>query len=241
MNIPWASVVASDQRVAVDSSGARIGGSKEFDWILTPKIAGELDVPPLRYAYFNPATRRYEVAQSAPASVHVLAGALAAVDTGHVEPTLPLRTVYGGPTGVPWSSHPMFWLVLALAPLPALRARWRGRRRAPGRRVLSPVARMIEASRAEPQGADGRAVRHTYVSVLGERLGLDAEALSTPGALRHALRRAGVTVDTAHEAEALLRNLDVAAFSAHGVAAPRRGRRGRRAHPAHRCRGAAPP
>ena len=50
-----------DERVQVDTLARKIAGAKEFDWVLTPKVAGELDLPPIRYTYFNPETRRYEI------------------------------------------------------------------------------------------------------------------------------------------------------------------------------------
>jgi hypothetical protein len=215
LDVPWASAVPSDQRVQVDSTSAHIGGRKEFDWVLTPRIAGELDVPPVRYSYFDPATRRYETARSNPIRVRVLPGALANADTSKGEAPLPVRTIYTGPGHAPLSSHPVFWLVLALAPLPALRARWRSRRPR-GRRSKSVHARLGDAARVGFADQDGRSLRREFVRALGERLAVDAEAFSTPGALRTALRRAGVQAPTANAAEALLRQLDAAAFAPDG-------------------------
>ena len=43
--LPWASLVKGDERVQVDTAARRIAGAKEFDWVLTPRIAGELDLP----------------------------------------------------------------------------------------------------------------------------------------------------------------------------------------------------
>ena len=188
--------------------------------MLTPTVAGELDVPPVRYSYFDPATRRYEVARSTPVRVRVLPGALANADTTRGEAPLSVRGVYGGPVHAPLSSHPLFWLALALAPLPAVRARWRQRRRSAGARRLNPLARMTAAANLTAAGGDERSVRRAYVSVLAERLGLDAEAFSTTGALRGALRRAGVSAEAADAAEALLRDLDAAAFALDGRLSP---------------------
>src|SRR5207248_8195882 len=92
--LQWATLVDGDERVAVDSSTPRIGGSKEFDWVLTPRIAGELDVPPIRYPYFNPDARRYEVASTSSAHLRVGAGLLASADTASPETLLSLRSRY---------------------------------------------------------------------------------------------------------------------------------------------------
>ena len=74
VGVPWGSLVKGDERVQVDSNARRISGAKEFDWVLTPKIAGELDLPPIHYTYFNPDSRRYEVASTNPTRVHISAG-----------------------------------------------------------------------------------------------------------------------------------------------------------------------
>ncbi|MDE3172141.1 MAG: BatD family protein, partial [Gemmatimonadota bacterium] len=118
--VPWATVVPADARVQVDTSGRRISGSKEFDWILTPRLAGAMGLPVVRYAYFDPQARRYRVASSAPASVRVQPGTLATLDTGQTPRVLPLRPTYRGALAPPLSSTPAFWFLLALAPLPAL-------------------------------------------------------------------------------------------------------------------------
>ncbi|HEX8724724.1 MAG TPA: hypothetical protein VF737_04970 [Gemmatimonadaceae bacterium] len=220
LDVPWATAVPSDERVHVDSGAAPIGGTKAFDWILTPRIAGELDVPPATYAYFDPATRRYETTRSSAASVRIAPGTLAALDTSRQEPPLAVRTFYDGQTGAPLSSHPVFWLALALVPLPALRARWRDRRRGRGIRAVTPIER-VEAARTAATGPAGaRMLRRAYVNALADRLGIEAEAFTTAGELRRTLRRAGVSVATAGDAEALLRALDAAAFSGAGAPAP---------------------
>ncbi|MDE3152030.1 MAG: BatD family protein, partial [Gemmatimonadota bacterium] len=147
LTVPWASAVPSDERVQVDSTGARIGGAKEFDWVLTPRTPGDLDVPAVRYVYFDPGLRRYAVAGAGVVRVRIAPGALAAIDTTHRASGLPVRTVYHGPAGAPLSSHPIFWLLLTLAPVPALRARWRDRRRrARGARPVPPMTRLASAA-----------------------------------------------------------------------------------------------
>ena len=219
LDIPGVALVPADERVHVDSTGRLIGGSKEFDWILTPRVAGELDLPPVHYRYFDPETRRYATATSPAATVRVRSGTLAALDTTRAEDTLSLRTVYRGPIGAPLSSHPLFWWALALAPMPALGARWRNRRRWSKRRAVSAHARLEQVAHASAAANDSRSLRHAFVAALADRLGLDAETFTSAGALRRALRRSGAPTDAADAAEALLRELDAAAFSAGGTLA----------------------
>jgi hypothetical protein len=210
LDIPWATLVRADERVQVDSTARRIRGAKEFDWVLTPRVAGELDLPPIRYGYFNPDTRRYAVTSAAGARVTIAPGALAVVDTLRAEPLLPLRLRYRGPIDRPPHERGYFWLVLALAPLPALVGRVR---RAPRRSpTLSAAARLRALARARPALHDACELRRAFASALGERLGVSSERFTRSGALARALRRAGVSVSTAADAEVLLRQLDEAAY-----------------------------
>ncbi len=217
VRIPWAGLVAADERVTVDSSSARVGGVKEFDWVLTPRIAGEFDVPPVRYGYFNPGTRRYEIAIARGDRLRVANGALANADTGQAEGPLSIRASYAGPASPSPQSSPFFWLVLALVPLPALVSRVRQRGAAPVAPRASRNSMQVLAQAAELN--DAVELRRHYVRALAQRLGASPSDFTDPGALARALRRAGVSDSTAIRAEAQLRDLDSAAY-AHGGALP---------------------
>ena len=213
VQIPWAGLVPADERVAIDSSNPRIGGTKEFDWVLTPRIAGEFDVPPVRYGFFDPGTRRYDVATADGRRVRIAPGALASADTGSAEPVLAIRTWYGGPVWPPLQSRPVFWLTLALAPLPALvtRARRRSADRSAVATPADPMKELVDAT-----SRDAVQLRRQYVRALALRLGCSPQDFTHPGALDRALRRAGVSAETARRAEALLRDLDAAAYAGTG-------------------------
>ena len=214
--IPWASVVPSEERVSVDSTSNVISGNKEFDWVLTPRIAGTVTLPSIYYPYFDPNTRRYEVAMSAPETLSILPGTLASVDTVRTDTTtvLAIRSTFRGELDTPLHSHDLFWLILALIPLPAavagLRARWRPLRRSDGPK------HQLRSLAARKAGERTGTIRRVYVNALGDRLMVSAEELSRRGALARALRRAGVTRETAANAELLLRELDVASYSGSG-------------------------
>ena len=216
VSVPWASLVRSDERVRVDSLSSRIRGYKEFDWVLTPKVAGELDVPPIQYSYFNPDQRRYLTAQSSPVRVRVGTGALAGADTAHTEELLSIRPRYRGPTSPPLHQHLAFWFAIAAAPLPFIAFRSRERRR---QVVLAepPAARLrrIAASAREAPPT----IRRAFGEALGERLGLSPTVFTRPGALARALRRSGVSREVAEGCERLMRELDGAAYSRDGALA----------------------
>jgi len=216
LDVPWAGVIPADERVRVDSGGMRVGGMKEFDWVLTPRLAGEFDVPPVRYGYFDPSRRRYDVATSEARRVRVERGALAASDTGSLDGALGIRMRYSGAAWPPLHSHPAFWLVLALAPLPALVTRARRRPSARGRPVATDPSRALAELPRAPAPAE---LRRRYVRAIAGRIGCNPEDFTHPGALARALRRAGVSPETAERGETLLRQLDAAAYDT-GRAAP---------------------
>ncbi|MDQ2891138.1 MAG: hypothetical protein M3R65_11405 [Gemmatimonadota bacterium] len=78
LQVDWASVVPGDERVAWDSAGTVVRGAKEFDWVVTPRIAGDMVLPAVRYDYFNPVTRRYEIAMTPSLPMAVAAATVAA-------------------------------------------------------------------------------------------------------------------------------------------------------------------
>jgi hypothetical protein len=80
--IPWADITASEERVVWDSVGTAVRGSKEFDWIVTPKFVGEMIVPPVRFVYFDPSSRQYSVATTVPIKLEVGEGRDAAPAKG---------------------------------------------------------------------------------------------------------------------------------------------------------------
>jgi hypothetical protein len=216
LDIPWASVVAADERVHIDTLVWRVRGTKEFDWIVTPRVAGDQAVPPIRYSYFDPDRRQYEIAIAGAPQLRVSAGTLASTDTTQAGDLLPLRTRDRGPVGRPFNEQPLFWLVLLIAPLPALGMRLRGRgRRIPTKDPANALLRLGDAGEAGAAGA--AAVRRAYAAALAARLGLTSEVFSRPGAVARALRRAGASRQLATDAEQFMRELDAAAFSEGGT------------------------
>lgn len=81
LDIDWATTVPGEERVYWDSAGTVVRGAKEFDWVVTPRIAGEMVLPELRYDFFNPTSRRYEFATTPSLRVIVAAATGPAADT----------------------------------------------------------------------------------------------------------------------------------------------------------------
>ncbi|HEV7991623.1 MAG TPA: hypothetical protein VGP25_07340 [Gemmatimonadaceae bacterium] len=215
LTLPWATITPSDERVRIDSATSHISGSKEYDWIVSPRSPGAHTIPAIRYAYYDPASSRYDVAETTPLTLNVTAGALASSDTA-VGPRLPVRVVMRAELGAPFASRPWYWALLVLAPIPAVlrravrRQRWRAREISPLKRL-----RLLAAARVPPSAPE---LRRLFLDALRERVpsvGRDHDPLG------RVLRRAGVSDSTALEAEALLGRLDDAAYSPGGELEPR--------------------
>lgn len=218
IDVPWGDLVPANERVELDSTLPTVRGAKEFDWILTPRVAGELELPSFSYSYFDPATGRYEVARSEPDTVAVLPGTLArpspAADT---TPALAIRPRDRGVARDPLYDAPLFRMLILLAPLPALSLLLVRRRPRPRRVERRAPMRVLRDLARAGDDADVRAVRRAFLAALGERLALAPAQLGRRGGLARTLRRAGVSSDVAGTAEALLRELDAAAYAPHAT------------------------
>ncbi|WP_396221170.1 BatD family protein, partial [Gemmatimonas sp.] len=91
LEVSWASTVPGTERVSVDTTGAFVRGYKEFDWILTPTQAGQVELPTLRYSYFDPYRGEYVYAETAPRALAVEDGSLATTTEGDNVSVVPLR------------------------------------------------------------------------------------------------------------------------------------------------------
>jgi Flp pilus assembly protein TadD len=200
--IPWADLVAQDERVVLDSTPALLGGVKEFRWLVTPREEGIRIVPSLEYSYFDPESRQYAAARTAPIQVSVRPGTLVQVPTraAALADSVPLaiHPALSGPSRVQFPAG-VWWMWLALlAPLP-----WFIRVNAPRLR------RATAETTPRPEGT----ARAMLDRGLRARTGLDVAAFTAPGALAAALRLEGVTADTAAATEALRDDCDAAGFA----------------------------
>jgi hypothetical protein len=221
LRVPWATAVEGEERVELDSSALAVRGAKEFDWILTPRSAGAREVPAIRYAFFDPTARAYDVAEAQALPIEVLPGTLA--DAGAPGATaaaggalLPIRERFTGISRTPLPSAPAFWLLIAAVPLPALVVS--ALSAAPRRRTRAeqPPARTLRAL-ATGAGEAPIAVRRAFVGAVCDRLPLGPGAFAAPATLAHRLRRCGVTAEGAREAGETLLALDAASFGTEGA------------------------
>ena len=214
VRVPWGQLVPAEERVQLDSSATVVRGAKEFDWVITPARSGEVEVPQIRYPFFNPYTERYELAVTTPQRVSVAPGTLVAVESADsARPVLPLRRVMLAEPQAPLSATRGFWVAMLIAPIPAVLAL--AVRRPRVRRVPTAAARLRKLGRHHERAMPGDAsvLRRTYAAALAERIGVAAPELAHRRALVRALRRNGVTAESARAADELLGELDSAVYS----------------------------
>ncbi len=222
--LPWGDAVSGAEHVAIDSGTALVQGRKTFEWVVTPRREGALEVPALRYPYWNPYTEQYEIAITAPQSLRVVGGALAAAPAFVPDsvPRLSLRERYRGAIAPPLAGSPVLWALLGIVPLPAVVAGLRRRpRREASRPADEPLARFAASS-----SVDAAALRRAFAGALVARTALAPSAFADGRALVRWLRRVGVTTDTARSAQLVLAEIDRATYGGAGEqAAPDLARR----------------
>ena len=217
VRVPWGSVADGGERVVVDTTQARVRGSKEFDWLVTPRLAGRREVPAIQYPYFDVDRTRYDSAAAPPLTLDVASGALAAVDTTPAS-RLGIRRSLRPEVPPPLTDRAWFWLALVAAPLPAaFRGASRARRQLAQRQA---AARRLRNASERGSSLDARELRLLLLACVAERVP-DATGVSRPDAVERTLRLNGVTATTAAATGAMLRELESAAFSGAGsLAAP---------------------
>jgi hypothetical protein len=215
ISVGWATVVTADERVRLDSTPSLLGGSKEFDWLLTPTAAGTQRVPMLRYSYFNPRTRRYEIATTSPFDVRIAEGDIAAVPrpatpAAVVAPPV-IRSALGEEAPGPLGASPLVLALVVAAPLVAL-VSWLVKRPRRGPPPPTPRQRLDAMAKAAAISSV-HDIRRALTDGLTVRTGLDAARLTDAGAWTLALRKEGLSPRSAEAIEALLAALDAECFA----------------------------
>ncbi len=220
LEIPWASTVASDERVRYTVAERALRGTKEFDWLVTPSSDGTFALPVIEYAVFDPQRRAYRIARTAAAAVQVSAATVpvSAAERVEVPPTrresaVPLRRWAGETARLPGTAW-WYWLLVGIAPIPALVRRVRDRARRPSRRgAAASLGTLTEQATA----AERRAALH---AVLAERFAATALPWETTDRAIAVLRREGVTPTSARTLSEIVAALDACCYGATAAAPP---------------------
>ena len=216
LEIPWATAIQAGERVVLSPDSIVVRGVKEFDWVITPTDPGKHTLAAIRYPFFDPDRRRYDVAMTIPIGVTIAPGTLAAVDSNAVArgPVWELRPEFRGALAPPLYRRIPFMLLMALLPAPAIAFAIANRPRRERRKKvrIPPEQALRELVRRRDRG-DLRPLRRAFLDAVAARLRAPASALAEPEALRHSARRAGTSGATAAAAATLVSELNAAAFA----------------------------
>ena len=165
----------------------------------------------VRYPFFNPYSEQYEIALTRADSISVAQGTGVIAERAVVDsaPSLSIRRLYAGEVPEPLTTDDAFWLVMALAPIPVIALGFRRKPRV--RRAPSAPERLLRHE-AEVSGADPAVVRRIFAAEVAARVQIPPSAMSDRALFVRLLRRAGVSGETARDAERLLHDLDEAVF-----------------------------
>lgn len=224
LEIAWASAVPATERVRVDTSGPLVRGVKEFDWILTPSRQGRVEIPVMRYSYFDPYLAKFADAEAATFGLDVRPGVLVTSEEGESTSLLPLRDPGASASALrsllsDTGALPIGALVLCLlAPLPAIALGVRRgltvRRVSRTPKSLDPRQRLLQLFGGGADASmDVRTVRRTMHTALADRLRVEPNEFVAQRQIRRALRRRGVTRETTERVVSFLDDLDAVAFS----------------------------
>lgn len=163
--------------VRIESPGGHIGGRKTFRFLVVPDSAGVFLLPGVRYPYYDPALRRYQVASIGPRSFVAAQGSEPRAARATPELLEPGRPDWSDAlTGSLW---PLGWLTILVVPPLGLWLRLRRR-----------VPRAAPAVASIPDPGELAALERAFGTLVQAHV---ADAAGRDGAsLARALRAAGV-------------------------------------------------
>ena len=196
-------------------AGGIVRGSKQFSWVIIPREAGAIAIPPIRYPYFNPAVGAYETAEVGEMTLRVTPGGADAVGAT-ADMTLRYLKTRPEPGSLGWVGSTWFGLanllpLLALA-LALLVARGAGRSAASIRalrRQRKSAIRDLERRVGDDDAAFFSDLEDLARGWTARRAGVDPRAVQRPGALAER----GVAPETASTLNGLLSDLARARYA----------------------------
>lgn len=130
-DLPGVEVFPPSEDAETEIREGVVSGRKSFSWVLIPERAGVLELPPIRYAYFDPDAERFGSAGVDGLSLRVAPGAAPAIADARPSTLRYLRTEPAADDPLAWVETPWFAL-LQLVPLLAFAAGWTASRDRPG-------------------------------------------------------------------------------------------------------------
>lgn len=196
--VSWGTTVNGSERVAIDTSTRRVRGEKEFDFVITPRDTGAVELSPVTYAYFDPARSVYAIASTPALPLRIRPGTLVPPDrresgTPDAASAPALRPWHASGQGIgsPRARVIVGWLWWTVLPmfsvLMMLRQRWSGAA------AMAPIVMRPHDDEDGSVGSEARRLRREMLEQLADRLALSSAALTDMRDMQRALRFAGVT------------------------------------------------
>lgn len=233
--------VQADRHVA----NGKIGGSRTYEFILIPAVAGEFTLDPVQFAYFDPDLGRYRVLTSPPVRLrsHSNGAELADQRSGPPRISRGIETLgtdiryiksdahrLGG--GLRLHARPGFWLAQALLPLgfagSLLYQHHQQRMQADGayarhRRARGEAERRLRQARQRMAAGDSAGfhteVQRAVVTFVADRMNLAAAGLTQDRCVQ-VLHERGVSGELSRTLRELLDLCDYARFSGGSATVP---------------------
>lgn len=223
---------------SISEGGGSLQGSRSFEYVLIPRVPGELTIPEVEVAYFDPASEQYGSARSRPLEITVTGDAAEGEAAGAVPTAVEaireeIRFIHVGTprfrrVGRPVYATGAFWVVLLL-PLAAVGGAMvfrRHRDRLEGDVAYARVRRADRMARkrlARARGLAGGDPQAFYAEVAGALQGLLADKLNLAeaGLVREeagrAAARRGASAETLERLFACLDDCDRQRFAPAGA------------------------
>jgi hypothetical protein len=222
----------------LNKSGQRIVGSKTFEYVLIPRVAGTSELPAVTFSYFDPVSKTYKrlikggfeitVEKSDNGGVASMPGLskedvkLLAEDIRYLKPVGRLARI-GSPNQIPAS----YWIGITLPPV-LLMALWWGARllgapslqaRRKQRKSYARAVRQLQILvRSSGHGEDASqysSVHRILMEYLGEKLGLSASGLKEEEVL-HRLEKRQISEDVLAAVNDVFQSCNLARFAPEG-------------------------
>ncbi|MBC7170776.1 MAG: protein BatD, partial [Polyangiaceae bacterium] len=244
---PLAGVRVLEPEVAdsITSDSDLVGGERRLRFLLLPEVPGPLTIPRIRLPYFDPATRRYGAAETAPIDVTITGTAaqstVPSADTtrraessendgrhalrlGPVHPRTELRRARPPVSAAPWyrwalAAPPLLWILVLIGGTMLSRARKKRVGRPTDGHIRS-ARKRVRAAEALEKSGDARAFYTEISGALAQALEsqLDGPATGlTHAELRRSLEARGMPDDLGARIIEELESCDFARFSAAGA------------------------
>lgn len=119
--LPTVEVFPPSEEAETEITDGVVAGRKSFSWVIIPREAGTLEIPPIRYPYFDPQDGRFETTAVEAMTLRVTPGVVAEGTASTADALRYLKTAPSGADPLRWARSP--WFALAqLLPLLALAA-----------------------------------------------------------------------------------------------------------------------